>query len=38
MVLEKDGMDQLDQWCEKLSITWSEEGKKHPTYNKQKEE
>jgi len=33
VVLEKDG-DQLDQLCEKLSITRSQRRKEQPAYNK----
>jgi len=31
---EKDGEDQLDRLCEKLSITQSKRGEEYPTYNK----
>jgi hypothetical protein len=35
VVLEKDGEDQLNPLCEKQrSITYSQGGKEHPTYNK----
>jgi hypothetical protein len=37
-VLEKDEEEQLDQLCEKLSITQRQGGKEHPTYNKTKED
>jgi hypothetical protein len=36
MVLEKDGEDQLDQSCEKWSVTQNQGGKEYPTYNKKK--
>jgi hypothetical protein len=39
VVLEKDGEDQLDRSCEKLTnIITSQEGKKHPVCNKMKED
>jgi hypothetical protein len=35
MVLEKDGEDYLDRWCEKgRNITCSQEGEEYPTHNK----
>jgi hypothetical protein len=38
VMLEKDGEDQLDQLCEKWqTVTQSQEGKGHTTYNKTKE-
>jgi hypothetical protein len=36
VVLEKNGEDQLDRSCEKLSITQSQGGEEYPTYNKKK--
>jgi hypothetical protein len=35
-MLEKNGEDQLDRSCEKLSITQSQGGEEYPTYNKKK--
>ena len=37
VVLEKNGEDQLDQLCEKWSITWSQKGEEYPTYIARKE-
>ena len=34
VVLKKDGEDQLDQLCEKLSHTHSQRRKEQPAYNK----
>jgi len=38
VVLEKDGYDQLDRSCEKLSsIIYSQVGEEYPTYSNMKE-
>jgi hypothetical protein len=35
VVLEKDGEDQLDRWCEeRRSVTYRYGAKEHPSYNK----
>ena len=36
-VLEKDGEDQLDRSCEKLSIAYIQRAEEYPTWNKQME-
>ena len=38
MVLEKDGENQLDRSCEKLSVRKSQGGEKYATHNKKEED
>jgi hypothetical protein len=37
VVLEKDGEEELDRSCEKISVTQSQGGKEYPTNNIKKE-